>query len=68
RGKKYVVPHLLTGLSGPMNTAILVYWYKDVQAFEAEDRMTSRDLEYGKVASKMPYREGSIVLELFREA
>jgi len=34
------------------------------------DRAQQRagDSEYGKVASEMPYREGSIVYELFREA
>ncbi len=50
-----------------MNRAVLVYRYEDAQAFEEEDRKVARDTEYGKVASEMPYREGSIVYELFRE-
>ena len=68
RNKKYVVPDLLLGLSGPMNTAVLVYRYEDAHAFEKEDRAIAGDSEYGKVASQMPYREGTIVYELFREA
>ncbi len=68
RSKKYIVPDLLLGLSGPMNTAVLVYRYEDARAFEREDRAIAADPEYGKVASQMPYREGTIVYELFREA
>ena len=66
--KGYVVPQLLLGLSGPMNTAVLVYRYADARAFEEEDRTIAGDPEYGRIASEMPYREGSIVYELFREA
>jgi hypothetical protein len=68
RGKKYVVPDLLLGMSGPMNRAVLVYRYEDARAFELEDRAIAEDPEYGRVASEMPYREGTIVYELFREA
>jgi hypothetical protein len=68
RTKGYVVPELLQGMSGPMNTAILAYRYDDARTFEEEDRKTSQDPAYGRVASEMPYREGSIVYELFREA
>jgi hypothetical protein len=67
RKNKYIVPQVLHGLSGPMNRAVLVYRYDDAHAFEEEDRRIARDPEYGKVASEMPYREGSIVYELFRE-
>ncbi len=68
RSKRYVVPDLLLGLSGPMNTAILVYRYLDAHAFETEDRAIADDPDYGKVASQMPDREGTIVYELYREA
>jgi hypothetical protein len=67
RTKGYVVPDLLLGLSGPMNTAVLVYRYASAEAFEHEDRTIADDPEYGKVASALPYRDGSIVYELFRE-
>ncbi len=68
RSKRYVVPDLLLGLSGPMNSAVLVYRYEDAQAFEREDRTIAEDPEYGRVASQMPYRDGTLVYELFREA
>jgi len=68
RSRGYVVPQLLSGLSGPMNSAILVYRFDDAKAFEKEDRATAEDPGYGKVASEMPYREGTIVYELFRES
>ncbi len=67
RSKGYVVPEVLLGLSGPMNSAVLVYRYADAKAFEAEDRAISDDPEYGKVASAMPYRDGTIGYELYRE-
>jgi len=67
KARGFVVPQLLTGMSGPMNTAVLVYRYEDAQAFEDEDRRTAEDAQYGKIASEMPYREGIIVYELFRE-
>lgn len=67
RSKGYVVPEVLLGMSGPMNSTVLVYRYDDARAFEGEDRAISEDPDYGKVASAMPYRDGTIVYELFRE-
>ncbi len=67
REKGYVLPQLLTGLSGSMNTAVPVYRYESAQAFEDGSRAVDEDPQYGKVASEMPYREGTIVYELFRE-
>lgn len=68
RSRNYVVPQLLLGISGPMNSTILVYRYESAEAFEKEDRSIAEDTQYGKVASEMPFREGSIVYQLFREA
>ena len=65
--KQYVVPDVLLGMSGPMNSTVLVYRYEDARAFEAEDRAIAEDPEYGRVASAMPYRDGTIVYELFRQ-
>lgn len=67
RSRQYVVPDVLLGMSGPMNSAVLVYRFEDAEAFEVEDRAIAKDPEYGKVASAMPYREGSIVYELYRD-
>lgn len=68
RGRNHVVPQLLVGISGPMNSTILVYRYESAKAFEEEDRAIAEDPQHGKVASEMPFREGSIVYQLFREA
>lgn len=61
-----MVPDVLLGMSGPMNSTVLVYRSDDAKAFEAEDRAIAEDPGYGKVASEMPYRDGTIVYELFR--
>lgn len=65
--KRYIVPDVLLGLSGPMNSTVLVDRYDDARAFESEDRAIAKDPEYGRIASAMPYRDGTIVHELFRE-
>ena len=65
--KGYVVPELLLGMSGPMNTALLIYRYSDAKVFEDEDLAVDQDSDYQKVASAMPYIEGTIHYELFRE-
>jgi hypothetical protein len=66
RRKGYVVPELLLGMTGPMNTALFVYRYADGKAHEDEDKALGEDREYAKIASSMPYREGSLHYELFR--
>ena len=67
RKKGYVIPELLLGMSGPMNTALLVYRYSDAKVFEDEDLAVDQDSDYQKVASAMPYIEGTIHYELFRQ-
>ena len=67
REKGYVVPEMLLGMSGPMNTALLVYRYSDAKAFEDENVALDQDKDYARVASAMPYIEGTIDYELFRE-
>lgn len=67
REKGYAVPELLLGMSGPMNTALLVYRYSNAKAFEDEDVALDQDGDYARVASAMPYIEGTIHYELFRE-
>lgn len=50
-----------------MNRVVLVSRYDPASAFEEEDGWTDQDPEYGKIASEMPYREGTLEYELFRE-
>ncbi|MFQ5871054.1 MAG: NIPSNAP family protein [Candidatus Geothermarchaeales archaeon] len=63
----YVVPKVFLGLSGPMNTVLMVYRYDDSAAYEEEEAATARDKGYAEVASQMPYLEGTIYYELFKE-
>ncbi len=67
RARGYVVPQVLVGLAGPMNTTVLVYRYDSLAQYEAEERKVSGEAEYARVASEMPFRDGTIVYELYRE-
>ena len=58
-------PRLLCGLSGAMNSVRLVFHYDDLGEYEREESRASRDPEYGKVASAMPF-EGAIVYNIFQ--
>ncbi len=62
-----VVPTVLFGMSGPMNSTVLVYRYGSARDLEEEERRLAEDPEYGRVASEMPFRDGSITYELYRE-
>jgi len=58
---------VLHGLSGEMNTVRLVFAYPDSNAYEREEARDAVDPEYGRVAGAMPFVEGSLVYEVFRE-
>jgi hypothetical protein len=61
-----VVPELLLGMTGPMNTALFAHRHSDGKAHE--DRALGDDREYAEIASSIPYREGTLHYELFRAA
>jgi hypothetical protein len=63
----WAVPEVLHGLSGPMNTVLMVFRYDDLAAYENEMKQERRDGEYGGIAAQMPYAEGSIVYELYQD-
>ncbi len=63
----YVVPQVSLGLSGPMNTVLMIYVYEDMKAYEEEEVSTAGDREYARIASQMPYLEGTIHYELFKD-
>lgn len=67
RKRGYVVPKVFLGLSGPMNTVLMTYQYENAAAYEEEEATSTQDKEYAEVASRMPYREGTISYELFKE-
>lgn len=58
---------ILHGLSGEMNTVRLVFGYPDLNAYEREEARDAVDPEYGRVAAAMPFIEGTLVYEVYRE-
>ncbi len=58
---------VLQGLSGPMNSVVLVFAYEDLAAYEREEAEDAADPEYARLASAMPF-EGPIVYRLYRIA
>ncbi len=67
RGKGWVVPAVLHGISGEMNSLRMVFRYANLSAYEREEAEVGRDRAYAQVAMKMPF-EGNLVFTIFREA
>jgi hypothetical protein len=60
-------PTILHALSGDVNTVRLVFTYPDLNVYEQEEAQDSVDPEYARVAGKMPYVEGTLAYEIYRE-
>lgn len=58
---------LLQALSGEMNVVRLVFSYPDLNTYELEEARDAADPEYARVASAMPFVEGTLAYELYRE-
>ncbi len=67
RANGYTTPQMLQGISGPMNTILFIYRYADLSEYERHEARTATDAEYGRVASAMPYRDGSINYQIYRD-
>jgi hypothetical protein len=67
RANGYVSPQVLQGISGPMNTIRLVYRYEALEEYERHEARTASDREYGRLASMMPFIEGSILYQIYLE-
>jgi hypothetical protein len=65
RRRAYVVPEVLYGLSGPMNTVLLRFAYPDMARLEQDARETEADPEFARMNHALPYVEGSITYEIF---
>jgi hypothetical protein len=65
RQHDYVVPRVLHGLSGQMNTVRLVYTYPDLNGYERHEANSLADTEYAKAASGMPFVDGTITYSVF---
>jgi hypothetical protein len=66
RRRGWAVPEVLHGLSGPMNTVLMVFRYDDLAAWEAECAAERGDAEYARIATGLPYAAGSIAYELYQ--
>lgn len=67
RDHGYTTPHVLQGLSGPMNSVRLVYRYEDLAAYEEHEARTLRDVGYAESASGMAFAEGTLTYSIFRQ-
>jgi hypothetical protein len=62
----YAVPHVLLGLSGPMNTVRLVYRYDDLSQYDEHEFKAMTDREYGKIAGAMGFADGTLTYTVYR--
>lgn len=68
RGKRnWAVPEVFYALAGPMNTVLMLFRYDGCAAWEAECAMERLDARYGRLASTLPYVQGSIMYELYQD-
>jgi hypothetical protein len=58
---------ILQALSGEMNAVRLVFTYPDLNAYEREEAEDAADPEYARVAGAMPFVEGTLAYEIYRE-
>lgn len=58
---------ILQALSGQMNFVRLVFSYPDLNTYEAEESRDASDPEYARVAGEMPFVEGTLAYELYRD-
>jgi hypothetical protein len=58
---------VLQALSGEMNVVRLVFSYPDLNTYELEEGRDAADPEYGRVAGEMPFVEGTLSYELYRD-
>jgi len=66
RQRGWAVPEVLHGLAGPMNTVLMVFRYNNLSDWETECAAEREDAEYARIASKLPYTEGSLAYELYQ--
>ena len=58
---------ILQALSGEMNAVRLVFEYPDLNTYEREEARDAADKEYAHVAAAMPFVEGTLSYEIYRE-
>jgi len=50
-----------------MNIVRLVFSYPELNAYELEEGRDASDPEYARVAGEMPFVEGTLAYELYRD-
>jgi hypothetical protein len=55
QSKHWAVPEVLHGLSGPMNTVLMIFRYVSLTDWEKECAAERSDADYARVASAMPF-------------
>ncbi len=63
----YVVPRAWHALAGEMNSVRLIYPYRELAELQAEEERLAGDREYARVAGEMPFVDGTLRYELYRE-
>jgi hypothetical protein len=58
---------ILHALAGEMNAVRLVFTYTDLNAYEREEAEDSLDPEYARVAAAMPFVDGTLAYEIYRD-
>ena len=58
---------ILQALSGEMNAVRMVFSYPDLSAYESEEARTAGDSDYARIASQMPFVDGTLAYEIYRE-
>lgn len=67
RDNGYTAPQILQGVSGPMNTILFIYRFANLADFERHESRSATDHGYGRTAAAMPYRDGSISYQIYRD-
>jgi hypothetical protein len=58
---------VLHALAGEMNAVRLVFTYPDLNTYEREEAEDSVDPEYARVAAEMPFVDGTLAHEIYRD-
>jgi hypothetical protein len=58
---------ILHSLAGQMNAVRLVFTYPDLNAYEREEAEDTADPEYARVAGAMPFVDGTLAYEIYRD-
>jgi hypothetical protein len=67
RGRGSADCRILQAISGEMNVVRLVFEYPDLNTYERQEGRDAADEEYARVAAAMPFVEGTLSYEIYRE-